>query len=201
MAGGAAWARLRAPPPAFAAALAAALLLSCISPHVFLAATDLAGAHACGEQARRGRLARPEGLCGRPALMRPERLGPRLAGAWGSLEHDLVLRRGLRRASWRRSEGLNHRVSHAGRSPSLDEFLRLCVQTQGTQATVMSAPSGPGSRTGPGLRGAFGGGGRPVEGRGAGAGGGRAAGPGRGSVGRGGGRGRGGRGSYESVLG
>jgi hypothetical protein len=42
-AGGTAWARLRAPPPTFAAALAAALLLSCTSPHAFLAATDLAG--------------------------------------------------------------------------------------------------------------------------------------------------------------
>ena len=38
-------ARLRAPPPAFAAALVAALLLSCTSPHAFLAATDLAGAY------------------------------------------------------------------------------------------------------------------------------------------------------------
>ena len=102
----------------------------------------------------------------------------------------------------------------AGRKPSLDEFLRLCVETPGTQATVLSPASGPGSRTGPGLRAAFGGGGRPVEGRGAGAGGGRAAvpggggraaGPGGGSVGREGGRGggrggvRGGR--YEPVLG
>ena len=56
----------------------------------------------------------------------------------------------------------------AGRSPSLDEFLRLCVQTPGTLATVTSSTAAP---TGPGLRGAFGTGGRPVEGRGAGAGG------------------------------
>jgi len=105
----------------------------------------------------------------------------------------------------RESQGLSHFLFHAGRKPSLDEFLRLCVQTPGTQATVLSPASGPGSRTGPGLRAAFGGGGRPVEGRGAGAGGGRAAGPGGGSVGRGGGRGGGGGGMrggrYEPVLG
>ena len=68
----------------------------------------------------------------------------------------------------------------AGRSPSLDEFLRLCVQTPGTQATVGAATAAAGP-SGPGLRGAFGVGARPVEGRGAGSGGGRATG---GSAGR-----------------
>ena len=100
-----------------------------------------------------------------------EAIGGAATDASGKVKNPANILRAVEAAGMRlgpQGAGTLLAFADAGRSPSLDEFLRLCVQTPGTLATVTSSTAAP---TGPGLRGAFGTGGRPVEGRGAGAGG------------------------------